>query len=115
MRKEKSLFHGTSQADDHQFVNPLYLDHAATSWPKPPGVAEAMVNFLEGVGANPGRSGHHRSLEAAREVYEAREAVAELFGVSDPLRVAFGLNLTEGLNLALRGGRGADRRQRRWS
>jgi len=81
----------------------IYLDNAATSWPKPPEVAEAMVNFLNDVGANPGRSGHRCSIEAARIVYDAREKVAELFGAPDPLRVVFGLNVTEGLNLALHG------------
>jgi cysteine desulfurase family protein len=81
----------------------IYFDNAATSWPKPPGVAEAMVHYLENVGANPGRSGHRLSLEAGRIVYNAREAVAELFGVADPLRVVFGANVTEALNLALHG------------
>jgi cysteine desulfurase family protein len=81
----------------------IYFDNAATSWPKPPGVAEAMVQFLEHVGANPGRSGHHLSVEAGRIVYGAREAVAEILSVSDPLRVVFGANVTEALNLALRG------------
>ena len=47
----------------------LYLDNAATSWPKPPGVALAMRHFLDEVGANPGRSGHRQSIEAA--VYRA--------------------------------------------
>jgi len=81
----------------------IYLDNAATSWPKPPGVIEAMVAFMRDVGANPGRSGHRRSIEAARLVYGAREAVARLFNVPDPLRVTFGPNATEALNLALRG------------
>jgi cysteine desulfurase/selenocysteine lyase len=81
----------------------IYFDNAATSWPKPPGVAEAMVGFLNNVGANPGRSGHRLSLEAGRIVYQAREAMAEVLGVPDPLRVAFGANVTEALNLALRG------------
>ncbi|TEU17519.1 MAG: aminotransferase class V-fold PLP-dependent enzyme [Anaerolineales bacterium] len=81
----------------------IYFDNAATSWPKPPGVTEAMVRFMEEVGANPGRSGHRLSVEAGRIVYEAREAVAELFNVEDPLRIVFGYNVTEGLNLALRG------------
>ena len=79
----------------------IYLDNAATSWPKPPGVVEAMARFLEQVGANPGRSGHRLSVEAGRIVYEARELVATLFNVSDPLRVVFGANATEALNLAL--------------
>ncbi|NPV76472.1 MAG: aminotransferase class V-fold PLP-dependent enzyme [Anaerolineae bacterium] len=81
----------------------LYLDNAATSWPKPPGVAQAMAQFLAEVGANPGRSGHRLSIEAARIVYSAREAVANLFGAPDPLRVVFGLNITDGINLALHG------------
>lgn len=81
----------------------LYLDNAATSWPKPPGVAQAMVHFLEEVGSNPGRSGHRLSIEAARIVYDTREAVADLFGAPDPLRVIFGLNITDGINLALHG------------
>jgi cysteine desulfurase family protein len=81
----------------------IYLDHAATSWPKPEGVLEAMNRFLREVGANPGRSGHRLSVEAARLVYDAREALAELFHVADPLRIVFTSNATEALNLALRG------------
>ncbi len=81
----------------------IYFDNAATSWPKPPEVIEAMVNFMEKVGANPGRSGHRLSIEAGRMVYETREALAELFNVEDPLRIVFGSNATEALNLALRG------------
>jgi cysteine desulfurase family protein len=81
----------------------IYFDNAATSWPKPPGVAEAMSHFVNNVGANPGRSGHRLSLEAGRIVYEAREAVAELFNAADPLRVVFGANVTEALNLAMHG------------
>lgn len=81
----------------------IYFDNAATSWPKPPGVAEAMVHFLDAVGANPGRSGHRLAVEAARIVYGAREALAELFNAPDPLRVVFGANVTEALNLALWG------------
>ena len=81
----------------------IYLDNAATSWPKPPVVVQAMAHFLNEVGANPGRSGHRLSVEAGRIVYAAREAVAQLFNAPDPLRVVFGANVTEGLNLALRG------------
>ncbi len=81
----------------------IYLDNAATSWPKPPEVAAAMTHFIMHIGANPGRSGHRLSIEAARTVYAAREAVAALFGAPDPLRVVFGHNVTEALNLALFG------------
>ncbi len=62
-----------------------------------------MTSFLSEVGANPGRSGHRQSVEAARIVYSAREAVAELFNVPDPLRVVFTHNVTEALNLVLYG------------
>ncbi len=81
----------------------IYFDNAATGWRKPPPVADAMVHFLEDVGANPGRAAHRRAVEAGRIVYDAREAVAELFHAPDPLRVVFGANVTEALNLVLRG------------
>lgn len=81
----------------------IYLDNAATSWPKPPTVAEAMVQFLEQVGASPGRSSHRLSVEAGRIIYKAREDLARLFNCPDPLHIVFGLNATEALNLALQG------------
>jgi cysteine desulfurase family protein len=81
----------------------IYLDNSATSWPKPPEVKEAMVKFMEEIGANPGRSGHLLSIEAARILYETRESLATLFHVQDPSRIVFTLNATESLNLALKG------------
>jgi cysteine desulfurase family protein len=81
----------------------IYFDNAATSWPKPTAVLEAMSHYMSDVGASPGRSAHRLSIEAGRIVYETREAVARLFNVADPLRVVFGLNATEALNLALQG------------
>jgi len=81
----------------------IYFDNAATSWPKPPGVAEAMVHFLNQVGANPGRAAHRRAIASGRILYDARETVGELFHAPDPLRLVFGKNVTEALNLALRG------------
>ena len=81
----------------------IYFDNAATSWPKPPGVADAMTRYLTEIGANPGRSGHRLAVAGARTVYEAREAIAALVNASDPLRVVFGLNATDALNLALCG------------
>jgi len=62
-----------------------------------------MQRFMAEVGANPGRSGHRRSVEAARVVFGARDAVARLLGAGDPLRVVFCANGTHALNLALRG------------
>lgn len=81
----------------------IYLDNAATSWPKPSQVTEAMVHFMRDVGANPGRSAHRLSIAAARIIYQTREALAQLFNIADPLRIVFGPNATEALNLALRG------------
>ena len=81
----------------------IYLDHAATSWPKPPEVIAAMSYFLERAGGNPGRSGHRLSIDAGRIVYKAREMLAELFNAADPLRVVFTSNATHAINLALHG------------
>ncbi len=81
----------------------VFMDNAATSWPKPACVAEAMVRYLTEVGASPGRGGYRLALEAERIRYDAREAVARLFGVRDPLRVVFTLNATAALNLVLYG------------
>jgi cysteine desulfurase family protein len=81
----------------------IYFDNSATSWPKPVIVKEAMVAYFDEVGGNPGRSGHLRSIEAARTLYEARETLAALFNGNDPLRIVFTLNATDALNLALKG------------
>ncbi|MBC7240268.1 MAG: aminotransferase class V-fold PLP-dependent enzyme, partial [Chloroflexi bacterium] len=81
----------------------IYFDNAATSWPKPPCVGEAMMRFMQEVGVNPGRGSYHVAIEAERVVYRAREAVARLVNMPDPLRVIFSANVTEALNLALRG------------
>lgn len=81
----------------------IYLDNAATSHPKPESVIQAMAAFMREVGGNPGRSGHRLSIEAGRVVFEAREKIAALFGVSDSSRVIFGQNATEAINLGLKG------------
>jgi len=81
----------------------IYLDNAATSWPKPPEVLKAMVGVLEYAGGNPGRSGHRLSIEAARAVYDTREDIARFFNISDPTRVIFTSNATHAINIVLRG------------
>jgi cysteine desulfurase family protein len=81
----------------------IYLDNAASSWPKPDETWQAMEHFMRSVGANPGRSGHRLSIEAGRILIEAREAFAELFGIDDPLRIVFTRNATESLNLVIYG------------
>jgi cysteine desulfurase / selenocysteine lyase len=81
----------------------IYLDHAATSWPKPQEVISAMADFLERAGGNPGRAGHRLSIEAGRIVYGVRDTLAEFFNVSDPLRIIFTANATQAINLCLYG------------
>ena len=81
----------------------IYCDNAATSWPKPEAVYQAMENFMRHIGASPGRSGHRLSIESGRAVYEAREIIGRLFNLDDPLRVVFTKNATEALNLAICG------------
>ena len=81
----------------------IYFDNAATSWPKPPEVHAAMQKYMRKIGANPGRSGHRLSVEAARVIYDTREKLAQLFNVSDPLRIVLTKNATEALNIAILG------------
>jgi cysteine desulfurase family protein len=81
----------------------LYLDNAATSWPKPPSVHQAVKRALEEIGASPGRAAHRMAREAERMVEDARRQVADLFHVPDPRRVIFTRNATESINVVLRG------------
>jgi len=81
----------------------IYFDNAATSFPKPGTVYQAMENFMKNIGGNPGRSGHRLSIEAARIIYETRENLAELFKVKDSSRIIFTANATEALNLGIKG------------
>jgi len=81
----------------------VYLDNSATSWPKPPGVLQAINNYLNEYGASPGRSGHKFALRAAREVFETRELIAGLFNARSSERVIFSANATHALNIALKG------------
>jgi cysteine desulfurase family protein len=81
----------------------IYLDNAATSWPKPDGVAQAMVDFMRESGANPGRGGHTMSLVAGRTVFRCREALSTMFNIADSSRVVFTQNATAAINTALFG------------
>ena len=81
----------------------IYFDNAATSFPKPTKVIEAVSGCLTNYCANPGRSGHKPALAASRAVYRAREEIAGFFNIEDPLRVIFTSGATESLNLALKG------------
>ncbi|MBW7884395.1 MAG: aminotransferase class V-fold PLP-dependent enzyme [Caldilineaceae bacterium] len=81
----------------------IYFDNAATSWPKPLAVRQALDAYFGDAGGNPGRAGHRMSIAAGRVVLEAREAIARLFNVADSSQIAFTKNATEALNLAIYG------------
>jgi cysteine desulfurase family protein len=80
----------------------IYLDNAATSHPKAPGVAAAMARCIEDGALSPGRGSHPLALAASRLQFEAREACAGLLGL-DPQRLIFTGNATEALNLVIQG------------
>lgn len=81
----------------------IYLDNAATSWPKPSSMFKAMARYQKLFGASPGRSGHSMSYKAAEVVFQAREFIAEFFGALNSEKVIFTLNATHALNIALNG------------
>jgi len=82
-------------------TEPVYLDHAATSFPKAPGVVQAVGRCLEAASGNPGRGGHRLTIAATRIVEDAREAVALILG-ADPERTMLGPGATFWLNTVFR-------------
>lgn len=81
----------------------IYLDNAATSFPKPQAVYDTLAVFMKEAGANPGRTGHKMAVLAERAIDETRTALAKLFHAEDKSRVIFTLNCTDSLNIALKG------------
>lgn len=81
----------------------IYLDHAATSFPKPEAVYRGMDAFIRSAAANPGRSGHRLAVEAEAMVDETRRLTARLMGFRFPERVIFTFNATDALNMAIKG------------
>lgn len=81
----------------------IYLDNAATSFPKPESVYQRVDYILRRIGGNPGRSGHRMALDASRVIFETRESIAELFNIKDSSRIVFTKNVTEAINLAFKG------------
>lgn len=80
-----------------------YFDHAASSWPKPPGVIEAMSNCIQNFAANPGRGGHQMAVQASRVLFQTRVQLAKLFHVRNANDIIYANNTTEALNLAIKG------------
>lgn len=81
----------------------IYLDHGATSWPKPPEVAAAVASAFAEKGANPGRGAYAMALAASREVFESRRVCADLLHVPDARDLFFVSGCTEACNLMLHG------------
>lgn len=81
----------------------IYFDNAATSFPKAPGVAEAMSKFIAQDAANPGRAGHRMAVAAEQMLDDARLKLTRLFEGDDPHRMIFAMNCTDALNMAIKG------------
>ena len=81
----------------------IYLDNAATSYPKPRGMVAAMEECILKYCGNPGRSGHSMSMRTGEEVYHARRKIARLFNIEQAERLVFTKNTTEALNMGLKG------------
>lgn len=81
----------------------IYLDNAATAYPKPRRMMERMVSVTERLGVSPGRGGYDLAVEAEDMVHETRMKLARFFGTPDPDRVIFASNATDALNLAIQG------------
>ncbi|MBQ9773784.1 MAG: aminotransferase class V-fold PLP-dependent enzyme [Clostridia bacterium] len=81
----------------------IYLDNAATSFPKPASVTREQMLCMQRACGNPGRGAHTLSRRASETVYECREAVASLFSSPNPENVIFTMNTTMALNIAIKG------------
>ncbi|MZQ82679.1 aminotransferase class V-fold PLP-dependent enzyme [Paenibacillus sp. 5J-6] len=81
----------------------MYFDQAASSWPKPPAVMDAMMICMQDYAANPGRGSHQMAVKASRVLFETRKNLARLFGIKNPNDLSFALNTTHALNQAIKG------------
>jgi len=81
----------------------IYLDHGATSWPKPQEVVDAVTHSLVEAGGNPGRGAYRLALDTSRAIHRARKDVASLLGVPDPKDLVFQPGCTQAMNLVLQG------------
>ncbi len=81
----------------------IYLDNAATSFPKPPSVYREAEKCMKTYCGNPGRSSHRMSLAAAEKIYECRSVLSDFFNLGAPERVVFTSNTTSALNTVIKG------------
>lgn len=81
----------------------IYLDNAATSFPKPSEVYDEVLNCMKNYAANPGRASHDMSVRAALKIMETREEICQLFNIPSPFDLIFTCNATEALNIGIKG------------
>ncbi|MEF9991973.1 MAG: aminotransferase class V-fold PLP-dependent enzyme [Romboutsia sp.] len=81
----------------------IYLDNAATSYPKPIEVAKSVYDFMVNNGTSSGRGSYKKAMDSDLLIYETRKLIGNMFNFKDPKRVIFTSNITESLNLAIRG------------
>ena len=81
----------------------IYLDNAATTFPKPDKVYQEMFDYMKTYAANPGRGTHDMSIIASTKVLETRQIIGSLFNIDDPFNIIFTSNTTDGLNIAIKG------------
>ena len=84
-------------------MNRIYLDNAATSFPKAPGVSDSMKYYIDNIGANINRGGYSEQYKAEEIVFETREMLKELFNGEDSANVIFTQNITQSLNTVIKG------------
>ena len=92
-----------SESADKRRETVVYLDNAATSFPKPESVNEEVMRCMRVYCGNPGRGSHALAMAAAEKIYECRRACADLFGFPHPDRVMFAMNATMALNTVIKG------------
>lgn len=81
----------------------IYADNSSTTFPKPKVVADAVYNYLTNIGTNVGRGNYQSAYSTSKIVYETRELICELFNFNEPSNVVFTANITESLNILLKG------------
>ncbi len=84
-------------------MNMIYLDNAATSYPKPEEVYRFMFDFYKEHGVNPGRSGYDATLETEEVVHSTRKMLTEFFNGTDPNHLTFSYNASDSLNMIIMG------------
>ena len=80
----------------------LYLDNAATSYPKPACVINAVNDYFYNIGVNSGRGGYENAIKGNKLIYNARENICSLFNFNKPSNVIFTQNVTTSLNILLK-------------